>query len=183
MTDEAFVCRTPLANRMTTRYDTSNADLERAAAALRAGRLRQYFEHIEAIIAGIPYHPLPRKSATNGGDSKQAALSEGFYHTAFHLINECERLDARAEVATHHGRIDEVIRTRNRVYIFELKKDASAQAAVRQMKETKTFKPYLEEDQYGRKPVTLVGASFKRFRSDGEIDWAFEELNHSDLDL
>ncbi|MEM7495848.1 MAG: L-threonylcarbamoyladenylate synthase [Myxococcota bacterium] len=39
MTDEAVVCRTPLANRMTTRYDTSDADLEQAAAALRAGRL------------------------------------------------------------------------------------------------------------------------------------------------
>ncbi|MEM7494782.1 MAG: AAA family ATPase [Myxococcota bacterium] len=137
--------------------------------ALREEDLKAYFEQMEAIIEGIPYQMRQR--------DRGKGLWEGFYHTLFHLINDRAGLFPHSEVSSHHGRIDAVIHTKTRIYLFELKADATTpQEAVRQIKDTKTYKPYLDEEKYNGKPITLVGVSFKRFRSHGKIDWAAEEL-------
>jgi hypothetical protein len=61
-----------------------------------------------------------------------------------------------SEVHTETGRIDAIIKTRNRIYLFEFKLHDTAESALAQIKEKRYPERYLAD---GR-PITLVGAAF-----------------------
>ena len=62
-----------------------------------------------------------------------------------------------AEYHTAMGRADVIIKTDKYIYIMELKRDSSAEAAMQQIKDKEYAKPFMAD---GRKLI-LVGANFR----------------------
>ena len=82
--------------------------------------------------------------------------NENNFHNAFYILMTLIGLDAKAEAHTSDGRIDLLIQTPEYVYVIELKYDASAEEALRQIEE-KEYALQFEVD--GRK-VFRIGVSF-----------------------
>jgi predicted type IV restriction endonuclease len=64
----------------------------------------------------------------------------------------------QSEVHTTDGRADAVVFTPTRIFIFEFKYNASADAALAQLKE----KNYASKYENEGKEIVLIGANFKR---------------------
>jgi ATP-dependent exoDNAse (exonuclease V) beta subunit len=76
----------------------------------------------------------------------------------------------QVEEHTNKGRMDAVVETDDRIYIFEFKLNMSAEEAVAQIRKKEYFQKYALESR----PLTLVGVSFNK--DTGEIaDWKVEE--------
>ena len=109
---------------------------------LESGRPDDMLKSLRAYFAGIPY------------DLKMD--NENNFHNAFYILVTLIGLDAKAEAHTSDGRIDLLIETPDYVYVIELKYDASADEALRQI-EDKAYALQFEAD--GRK-VFRIGVSF-----------------------
>ena len=102
--------------------------------SLNSSRLRNAFEErdtakamtiIRSYFASLDYH-LSSRSV------------EADYHLMLHCMLMAVDADVNVEVATNKGRIDGVLRTKNTIYVIELKRDESADAALKQIKD-KTY--------------------------------------------
>lgn len=109
---------------------------------IRDGHPEEMLKSLRAYFAGIPY------------DLKMD--NENNFHNAFYILVTLIGLDTKAEVHTSDGRIDLLIQTPEYVYVIELKYDASAEDALRQIEE-KEYALQFEAD--GRK-VFKIGVSF-----------------------
>ncbi|MDE6058277.1 MAG: ATP-binding protein, partial [Muribaculaceae bacterium] len=109
---------------------------------LESDRPDDMLKSLRAYFAGIPY------------DLKMD--NENNFHNAFYILVTLIGLDAKAEAHTSDGRIDLLIETLDYVYVIELKYDASADEALRQIDE-KEYALQFEAD--GRK-VFRIGVSF-----------------------
>jgi hypothetical protein len=116
--------------------------LKNLAAALRRNQLAAFFDSLRALFANVPY-------TIQLNDEK-------YYQTIFHLIVTMLGFDAEAETATGAGRIDAVIKTQDRIYLFEFKLHDTAESALEQIRTKRYFEKYLAD---GR-PITLIGAAF-----------------------
>ena len=121
---------------------TVKAMLDGIYNGIRDGRPEEMLKSLRAYFAGIPY------------DLKMD--NENNFHNAFYILTILIRLDAKAEAHTSDGRIDLLIETPEYVYVIELKYDASAEEALRQIEE-KEYALRFEAD--GRK-VFRIGVSF-----------------------
>ena len=65
-------------------------------------------------------------------------------------------IEMESEVRTESGRIDAVVKTKDRIYIFEFKLHGSAEEAMAQIHERRYFEKYLADSR----PTTLVGCAF-----------------------
>ena len=118
---------------------SSLAVLERS---LKASDLETFFETLRVFFAKIPY-TIQLKN-------------EKYYQTIFYLIFTLIGLRIQAEVTTNRGRIDAVVETTGRVYIFEFKLQGTAEEALAQILEKGYVEKYLEK----KKPMALYGISF-----------------------
>ncbi len=121
--------------------DLSSA-LQRMAGALNASRLDEMLDTLRLFFAKIP----------NDITIKHEKYYQTIFFTVFKLIGAM----VEAETRTNIGRIDAVIKTANDIFIFEFKLRDTAESALRQIRETRYFEPFLDD---GR-PITLVGVSF-----------------------
>ncbi len=103
----------------------------------------QFFTILNTFLANIPYDIQIK--------------DEKYYQSLFYLIFKLIGLDIHAEVRTNQGRIDAVLETADTVYIFEFKLDGSAEDALKQIKQTRYFAPYLLQD----KTRYLIGVNFE----------------------
>lgn len=67
---------------------------------------------------------------------------EADYHLMFHCMLMAVDADVNVEVATNKGRIDGVLRAKNTIYVIELKRDESADAALNQIKDNSYMERY-----------------------------------------
>lgn len=74
----------------------------------------------------------------------------------FFLIFKLLGSRIEAEVSTNEGRIDAVIETADRIFLFEFKLDGTADEALTQIKDNH----YYEKYQLHGKPIMLLGANF-----------------------
>jgi hypothetical protein len=115
------------------------ADLRRA---LNEGDLEDLFRHLRVFFADIPY---------------DIQLSnEKYYQTVFYLIFRIIGLDVDCEVRTEVGRIDAVVKTSTRIFVFEFKLHGTAEEALQQIHQRRYHEKYTAD---GRE-VLLVGAAF-----------------------
>ena len=77
-------------------------------------------------------------------------------HAIIYLIFNTLGVQMNAEVAARDGRIDAVVETKTHIYIFEFKKDRTAQAAVKQI----TDNNYPDRFALSKKQIYLIGISF-----------------------
>ncbi len=111
---------------------------------LEKNNLEEFFEIIKDVFSHIP--------AVIFMSDKEA-----YYHTIIYLILTLIGVRIHAEVHTNKGRIDAVIETGNKVYIFEFKMTASKEA-IKQIEAKKYYEPYLSSG----KEILQVGVSFNQ---------------------
>jgi hypothetical protein len=107
----------------------------------------------------------------NQGNTKtiKRATSEAFYHAVIYLVFKILGMHIQVEVTTQEGRVDAVVETENHIYIFEFKKNRSAQAAIDQINK----KHYADHFALSKKQIYLIGVSFslhKKGISDHKIE-------------
>ncbi|SLM29225.1 conserved hypothetical protein [Desulfamplus magnetovallimortis] len=96
---------------------------------------------------------------------------EKYYQTIFYILFTLLGYRIQVEENTNKGRMDAVVKTPKRIYIFEFKLNMSAQEALQQIRQKEYYQKYALD---GR-PVTLIGISFNK--DSGEIrEWKTEEL-------
>jgi hypothetical protein len=122
--------------------------------AITTDQLPQFFTTLKIFFANIPYDIQLN--------------NEKYYQSIFYVILQLIGIHIQAEVRTNQGRIDAVIHTENRIYLFEFKLQGTAAIALEQIR-TKQY-----AQKYGTaKPITLVGAAFDpKTRNLGEFEVA-----------
>lgn len=95
---------------------------------LQAGDVPAFMERLKAFFAGIPYELNDQ--------------TERHYQVIFYLVFRMMGQFIDAEVRSAKGRADAVVKTKDRIYVFEFKLDGSAQDAIRQIEEKGYMKPY-----------------------------------------
>jgi Predicted AAA-ATPase/PD-(D/E)XK nuclease superfamily len=110
--------------------------------ALQANDLDTFFKIARSVFASVPY-PVFR-------------THEDYFHALMHVMLVLTGMKVQAEEMTNVGRMDNVLDTGTRIYIFEYKIDKPAEEALAQIME----KGYQEKLLIHNKPVTLVGVCF-----------------------
>ena len=131
--------------------------LQQMVDALRADDVNDMLDALSCFFANIPANITVRR--------------EKYYQTLFYAVFVLIGARTYAECWTNRGRIDAVVETPCRIYVFEFKLNGTAAAALAQIKE----KGYHEKYLRGGKKVTLIGAAFDaemRNLSDRQIEIA-----------
>lgn len=110
--------------------------------ALTAGEVPTFMDRLRIFFANIPYD-------IQLGDEK-------YYQSLFHVILSMVGLATEAEVRTESGRIDAVVKTQERIFIFEFKLHGTAAEALAQIKSKRYFDKYRAD---GR-TLILIGTAF-----------------------
>jgi hypothetical protein len=117
--------------------------------AILSNDLEKFFSLLKSYFASIPYDLIPKKE-----------LNEKYFQLIFYLLMRVTSFRVNTEDRTNLGRIDLVLESDTDVYIFELKVNSSATAALEQIKEKKYYEKYLHI------PVVNLGSSSETATSD-----------------
>ncbi len=134
--------------------------------ALLSGDLSEVILWVKKVLAGIYYGNIP-----SGEEGRP--LREYYYQSVLYALFYVLDMQVQTEVICATGRVDMVITTRKRVYLFEFKvmTAGTPQEAITQLKES----GYLAKFSKTKRPIHLVGVSFdEKTRNVGE--WAEEVL-------
>ena len=111
---------------------------------LRRCEFEDFFAGLRSLFAHLPY------------GSKEGRVHEMSYERALKILFWSQGLETVCEDRQTGGRADIVVKYRKAIYVFELKRDESADAALAQIHEKDYAKPYLAD---GR-PVWAIGLAF-----------------------
>ncbi|MEM8523204.1 MAG: ATP-binding protein [Bacteroidota bacterium] len=111
--------------------------------AFAANDLEQVMRIVKSIFKNIPSHIF-------------IADKEYYYHSILYLIFLLLGHYIECEINTNNGRLDAVLKTKERIYVIEFKLDKSAEAALAQIKERK----YDEKYHTDGREVVLLGINF-----------------------
>jgi hypothetical protein len=118
---------------------------------------------MQAYMASIPYVEGFKKKL------EEAATAEGFYEYTMYLIFSMLNVYVRTQVKVAGGRIDMVVWMPDTIYVFELKTNDTAQAALKQIDDKGYAIPYQTDGRH----IVKVGVQF-----DAEqrvpVDWIAE---------
>jgi len=116
---------------------------------IRKGKVNEFMERMQAIIASIPYDNFSKE---------KLKLREQNYQTAVYLVFALMGQFVQTEVYCSTGRADCVVKTADTVYIFEFKLsgNGSAEEALNQIKQNR----YAEQYKADGKKIVLIGSSF-----------------------
>jgi Predicted AAA-ATPase/PD-(D/E)XK nuclease superfamily len=126
--------------------------------ALRINDLERVRRVIHHLIQAIPDHNYIQNE-------------EKFLHAVVHLIFTMVGTDVRSEVHTPAGRIDTIVVTTNRIFLFEFKMDESADAALKCIED----RNYVSHLRHRNKAITAIGVSFDSQKK-GIGDWKAVEV-------
>ncbi len=99
---------------------------------------------------------MTSKFADISYQTKKEKMLEYDFHDRFHIFLKENGLSAESENSTSDGRIDEIVKIANNLYIFELKLDKTAEEALNQIVEKKYFQKF--ETEYDK--IFLFGVNF-----------------------
>jgi hypothetical protein len=122
----------------------------RTTTALRNGEIDRAMQQFQSMLSSIPYMR---------GDNDilcGVVKTEAYYHRIFYLFFRMLSNDVYAEVRNAVGASDVTIMTPQYIYIVEIKIDASADIALRQIEDNGYAMPYIAD---GRKIIKL-GVNF-----------------------
>ncbi len=122
--------------------DNDEIMISRLVNTLENKDLDEFFERIKEVFSNIPAIIF-------------MANKEAYYHTIIYLILTLIGVRIAAEVHTNKGRIDAVVETNERIYVFEFKM-ANSKQAIKQIETKKYYEKYLTS----KKEILLVGVSF-----------------------
>ena len=116
-----------------------------AGFALQEADFETFFAQVRALFAHLPY------------GSTEDRVPEAAYQRILYVLLAAGPFRVTAEDRQAQGRADIVVESDERVFIFELKVDETAQAALAQIKERGYAEPYKALG----KPIHLIGLNFK----------------------
>ena len=111
--------------------------------ALRDERFEEVADILNEMLAEIPYTLF-------------AKADERLFHVIFYLSLNILGYHVEAELLTHRGRLDMMVRYPDKIFIFEFKAGIPAEKAIAQIKEKGYHERFLKEG----KPIYLFGISF-----------------------
>jgi hypothetical protein len=126
--------------------------------ALDHNNLAEVIKIINDLVQAVP-------------DQNYIKDEEKFFHAIIHLIFTMIGSDPRSEMHTSTGRMDTVIMTKQRIFVFEFKLNETAQDAIQCIKD----RNYAASLRHRNLPVIGVGVVFSP-KTKGVSDWASEEL-------
>ena len=121
--------------------------------------LEQVITIINSLFKSVPSHIFIKEK-------------EAYYHSLVFLIFQYLGQFIEAEVQTSDGRIDAVVQTDSHIYIVEFKLDASAEDALKQIRQ----KSYADKYATSGKQIVAVGTNFSS-ESKSVDDWKIEEYS------
>jgi len=124
------------------RKELSASHLAKLLGALKGGDLELLFRHLRVFFENVPYDIT--------------LANEKYYQTIFYLVFKILGAQIDCEVRTAAGRIDAVVKTDTRIYLFEFKLHGTAEEALSQIRDKRYSEKYLDD---GR-DIVLVGAAF-----------------------
>jgi hypothetical protein len=122
---------------------TPRALADELKEVLEEERFEKIKELLNEILIEIPY-PLFAKA------------DERLFHVVFYLVLNVLGMNVEAELLTHKGRLDMLVKFPEKIFIFEFKAGVSAEKAIEQIKEKGYHERFLKEG----KPIYLFGVSF-----------------------
>ena len=141
-----------------TSYQATDSLVSIFASALKRNDIDAFCSALSTACANIPHQlHIPQ---------------EKYYHSLFQQLCTLLKIYAESEVSTDKGRIDMVLQTKTHIFIFELKLNASAEAALLQIEERKYYEKYLLS---GKKRV-LVGLSIQRSNQHLSLNYLTKDL-------
>ena len=126
--------------------------------ALNQNDIGRMIQIIDSLIQAVP-------------DQNYIKDEEKFFHAIIHLIFTMVGTDVRSEVHTPIGRIDTIVLTTDRIFLFEFKLNESAETAIQAIKD----RNYAASLRHRDLPITAVGVSFS-VKTKGVSEWKTEEL-------
>jgi hypothetical protein len=126
--------------------------------ALEHNNLAEVIKIINELVQSVP-------------DQNYVNNEEKFFHAIIHLIFTMVGSDPRSELHAHVGRMDTVLITPDRIFLFEFKLNETAKAAIKCIKD----RNYVANLRHFNKPITGVGVVFSS-KSKGVAEWGEEEL-------
>ena len=126
--------------------------------ALDKNQVEKVIQIINDLIQAIP-------------DQNYVKDEEKFFHAIIHLIFTMVGTDVRSEVHTPIGRMDTIVITNERIFLFEFKMNETAEMAIQTIKD----RHYAESLRHRNKPITAIGVSFS-VKTKGVAEWKQEEL-------
>jgi len=127
--------------------------------ALEKNDIEDFCAMFKSMLAGIP--------------SYLHINEEAYYHSLFHIIVNLLGFKGESEVVTNKGRIDIVLDTKLRIFIFEFKLNSTAKNALNQIMKREYYEKYLRCE----KPITLIGLAFNVKSKKLTFDWIQKDLN------
>jgi hypothetical protein len=124
------------------RRELASSYIVKLIKALRSAAMENFFEVLRVFFADIPYDIQLKH--------------EKYYQTIFYLVFTLLGLRIESEVSTNKGRIDAVLLTSEKTFLFEFKLYDSAETALEQIKTLEYFQKYKQRG----KPLVLVGVAF-----------------------
>ena len=111
---------------------------------LRYGEFEDFFDGLKSLFAHLPY------------GAKEGRAHEMSFERMLKILFWSQGLEVITEDSQTHGRADMVVRARRAIYIFELKVDESAEAALAQIHEKDYAAPYRVHNL----PIWVIGLNF-----------------------
>ena len=144
-----------LPNYVSMRKEAGNTTIAKMYLALYKDNLDEMFRLLQAYLLTVPYC--------------DNANSEGHYQQLLYVIFSLFGRYVEVEVHTPTGRVDIVMKTDKALYLFELKLNMSAQAAMKQI----DLKDYASKFAPSGLPIVKVGINFdpeRRTIGDWKVD-------------
>ena len=104
-------------------------------------------------------------------DQNYVKDEEKFFHAIIHLIFTLIGTDVRSEVHTPIGRMDTIVITADRIFLFEFKIEGTAKDAIQCIKD----RNYADSLRHRNKPIVGVGVVFSA-KTKGVAEWDKEAL-------
>jgi hypothetical protein len=120
--------------------------VSRTSTAFRKGDVAQAMQLFQSMLASIPFMRGDKDVLAD------AAKTEAHYQIIFYFFFRMLYNEVYAEIRSAKGATDITIKTRKYIYIVEIKIDASAEVALKQIEERGYATPYLAD---GREIVKL----------------------------
>ena len=104
-------------------------------------------------------------------DQNYIKSEEKFFHAIIHLIFTIVGSDVRSEVHTPTGRIDTIVVTKKRIFLFEFKVNETAQDALQCIED----RQYAASLRHRGLPITAIGVAFSP-KTKGVHEWLQKEV-------
>ncbi len=141
---------------------SNGLDVVSFARDIKKGNIESVMNRFKSLFASLPY--------TTAKKGKEDSVVEQNFQNVFYLVFTLLGQWSKVEETSSFGRADCVLENGSNVFIFEFKRDKTADEALKQIEEAKYAEPYKAS---GRR-IVKIGASFST-KERNLVEWKIVE--------